>query len=60
MDKPDEWAPMFEPNEFNERHKPLTLEGYRLSEEELEVWGEACTTIRKKITERAARFVVAD
>ncbi len=60
MNEPDEWQPEFEPNDFNERHKPLTLDGYKLSEEELEVWGETCTKIRQKIMKRAARFEVAD
>ena len=31
----DEWAPLFEPAEFNVAQGPLTLDGYRLSSTEL-------------------------
>ena len=40
-EQPD-WAPLFEPNDFNEQHKPLTLDQFKLPEEELEHWGEQC------------------
>ena len=60
IEEPAEWKPLFEPNDFNEEHKPLTLEGYKLSEEELEVWGETCTKIRQKIMKRAAKFIEAE
>ena len=29
---PDQWAPLFDPQAFNEANQPLTLEQYRLSE----------------------------
>ena len=56
MDEQDDWSPLFEPNRFNEEHKPLILTDYLLSEEELEVWGETCTAIREQISKKAARI----
>ena len=32
------WAPLFEPTEFNEAHKPLKVEQYRLPKEDLQTW----------------------
>jgi len=56
LEEQDAWSPLFEPNSFNEEHKPLLLADYLLSEEELEVWGESCTTIREQVAKRAARI----
>ena len=36
----DEWAPLYEPNDFNEVHKPLQVEQYKLPEEDLLTWAE--------------------
>ena len=36
----DDWAPLFEPTEFNEAHKPLKLEQYKLPSEDLQTWAE--------------------
>ena len=50
---PDAWAPLFDPGDFNDAHRPLELEPYRLSSEDLEIWAERCTEIRANISERA-------
>ena len=34
------WAPLYEPTEFNEEHKPLKLEQYKLPKEDLLTWAE--------------------
>ena len=36
----DDLAPLFEPTEFNEEHKPLKLEQYMLPKEDLQTWAE--------------------
>jgi len=54
MEEKADWAPLFEPNDFNEQHKPLNIADYVMSEEELEVEGETCTLIREQINKRAA------
>ena len=34
-DRREEWAPLFDPDDFNKRHGPLMIEKYRLSPLEL-------------------------
>ena len=36
----DNWAPLYEPTEFNEAHKPLLVEQYKLPKEDLLTWAE--------------------
>ena len=36
----DDWAPLYEPTEFNEAHKPLKIEQYKLPKEDLLTWAE--------------------
>ncbi len=60
LEEQPDWDPLFEPTSFNENHKPLTVQGYKLAEEELEVWGETCSKIREKIMARAARVSLAE
>ena len=53
----DQWAPLYEPNEFNEAHGPLVIDNYRLSEEELRSWAERCTNVRVTIVERSKTYL---
>ena len=36
----DRWSPLFEPTDFNNERGPLTVEGFRLSDDELRDWAE--------------------
>ena len=42
---PAEWTPIFEPTSFNLQHKPLEIEKYRLSPEDLKLWAERCVKL---------------
>ena len=53
----DDWAPLFEPTEFNEEHKPLKLEQYKLPSEDLRTWAERCVSIRAAIIERSKLYL---
>ena len=52
----DDWAPLFEPTEFNEEHKPLKLEQYKLPEDDLRTWAERCVSIRAAIVEKSKLY----
>ena len=45
------WSPLFEPVEFNDEHGPLTIENYRLSQDQLRSWAVRATNIRSSIVE---------
>ena len=47
------WSPIFEPIEFNEEHGPLSIENYRLSQDDLRYWAVRATDLRSSIVERA-------
>ena len=48
---PPDWQPLFEPYDFNEEHAPLTIEGYKLVQAELQSWAERATTLRAAIVD---------
>ena len=50
---PDNWTPLFDPTAFNEAHQPLTIDQYRLPQEELESWSGRCVTLRARIYDLA-------
>ena len=43
---PDTWSPLVEPTSFNEAHKPLLIEQYKISQDELKAWAERAVRIR--------------
>ena len=57
---PDQWAPLYEPTDFNEVHGPLTIEEYRLPEDDLKTWAERCSRIREAIVEKSRRYMDAE
>jgi len=56
-DSLDEWAPLFDPESFTQAHQPLSLDRYRLSEEELKAWAQRLVRLRAEIDQRAKRLV---
>ena len=36
----EEWAPLFEPYEFNNHHGPLLIDEYKLSKDDLLSWAQ--------------------
>ena len=52
-DSSSNWAPLFEPVDFNETHGPLNVEYYRLSPEDLLTWAERTIKIRATIDAKA-------
>ena len=53
----DNWAPLYEPTEFNEAHKPLMVEQYKLPKEDLLTWAERCISIRTAIVDKSKLFL---
>lgn len=47
VDADDGWELLFNPIEFNNEHKPLLLENYKLSKEELHKYAAQLTQIRR-------------
>ena len=37
-DEPNEWAPLFDPQQFADENRPLELERYRLPQEDIRMW----------------------
>ena len=49
----DEWRPLFDPDDFTQANQPLSLDRFRLTEDELKSWAERLSRLRASITERA-------
>ena len=49
----DEWQATFDPEVFTKANQPLSLDRFRLSEEELKEWAERITKIRAGIETKA-------
>ena len=47
----ENWAALYDPHDFNDKHGPLQIEDYRLSEADLRSWAQRCTRIRARISE---------
>ena len=50
----DQWKPLFEPTDFNEEHRPLELDKFRLTPAQLENWALRAVKIRASIIERVS------
>ena len=48
-----DWAPMFEPNDFNRTNKPLMLDQYKLDSKVLLEYAQLCVTLRIRFLRRA-------
>jgi hypothetical protein len=48
-----EWKMFFDPKKFNDLHRPLKIDDYRLKEEELQKYAIIATNIRSIIDKRA-------
>ena len=55
-----EWAPLFEPTDFNKEHGPLEIEQYRLPQDDLRAWAERCVKLRATIAGNAKRQADGD
>lgn len=53
----DQWRPAFDPESFAKENQPLSLERFKLSEDELKAWAERCSRIRAEIDSKAKRLV---
>lgn len=53
---PGEWQALFDLDAFTEANQPLSLDRFRLSEEELREWAERLTRLRAEIEGRAGRL----
>ena len=49
----DDWQPLFDPDDFTQANQPLSLDRFRLTEDELKSWAERLSRLRASITERA-------
>jgi hypothetical protein len=55
-----QWAPLFEPSDFNNEHKPLTIQQYGLTAEELRAWAQRCVELRAAIVRKSQEHAVAE
>ena len=55
---PDDWVPLFEPNDFVEANGLLEIEQYRLPSEDLQTWADRAVRLRASIAERASEVEV--
>ena len=57
---PDQWAPLFEPTDFNNEHQPLTIEEYGLTADELRAWAQRCVELRTAIERKSQEHTRAE
>ena len=53
IDDQDGWELLFDPVEFNEKHKPLQLENYKLMKDDLANYAVELTEVRATINSKA-------
>ena len=54
------WAPFFDPEDFNKRHRPLLIENYKLPSDDLKAWAERGTKLRTVINEHAKQYATEE
>ena len=57
---PDSWAPLFDPQHFNEVHGPLEVEPFRLPPEDLETWAMRAMKLRICIVEKSNEYLAPE
>ena len=56
----DDWAPFFDPEDFNKRHGPLLLKDHALPQDDLKRWAERAVKLRQEINEHAKQYAEPD